>query len=104
MQLVYRLPLFLVHYGPSWVLKISEKIAVQHVLSAKKLAKLRNRLKSDLFYSHVHLRKDFRKFFFHAKNILGAFTLVEDGALREDSGGDSGSGNEGASSWRKTRN
>lgn len=89
-------------YGLSWVLDSSEKVAVQHVLSAIRPAKLRSRLESDLAFSHAHTRKDFKAFFKHAQKIADAFALVDNGSS-QDGNVDTPNTNSGGSSSRRTR-
>ena len=65
--------------GLLWVLESSQKIAVQHVLSAIRPKSLCARLSDDLEFSQHHLRKDFKGFMSHAIKLAAAFQLVDNG-------------------------
>lgn len=63
--------------GLNWI--IHQKVAVGHVLSAMQPSVLKDRLTSDLSFSHHHLKKDFKGFLAHAIELANAFQLVDCG-------------------------
>jgi len=69
--------------GLTWVLEESQKVAVQHVLSAISPKSLRDRLSEDLEFSQRHLRKDFKAFMAHSIKLAEAFQLIDSGRNRK---------------------
>lgn len=65
--------------GLSWVIEENLKIAVKHVCDAIQPKLLRKRLESDLGFSHVTLRKDFKAFRKHAIRRDDTFQLADNG-------------------------
>lgn len=68
--------------GVKWVISDNQKLAVAHVLAAIRPASLRERLESDLAFSHHALKKDFKKFLKHAVELSDAFQSVDNGPRR----------------------
>lgn len=69
----------LVRNGLKWIIKDNQKVAVYHVLSAIRPNSLKERLESDLAFSHHDLRKDFLGFLKHAIRLAEAFQIVDSG-------------------------
>lgn len=65
--------------GLLWIIEDNQKVAVSHVLSAVRPANLKERLESDLEFSHHPLRKDFKGFLQHAVRVAEAYQLVDCG-------------------------
>lgn len=63
--------------GLKWIINENQKIAVGQVLSAIQPLVLRDRLTSDLLFSHHHLKKDFPGFMKHSIELAKAFQLVD---------------------------
>ena len=61
------------------MIKDNQKVAVSHVLSAIKPRSLRDRLSSDIKFSYIECRKDFKAFLKHAVRVSEAFQLVDTG-------------------------
>lgn len=70
--------------GLIWIMDEPEKVAMQHVLSAIRPAKLRTCLESEIEFAHHNLKKEFTKFFQHSTKISEAFVIVDSGALEKD--------------------
>ena len=66
-------------HGLSWVVTDNQKVAVAQVLFAVKPKSLRDWLESDIEFSHVECRKDFKAFLKHAVRVAEAFKLVDTG-------------------------
>lgn len=60
------------------------KIAGQHFLSLICPFKLWQRLESDIFFSHIRLKKDFKSFFAYAQKISEACALVNNRVMAEE--------------------
>lgn len=56
-----------------WIITENQKVAVLHVLQAVRPATLRDRLESDLSFSHYALRKDFTGFLKLSIRLAEAF-------------------------------
>lgn len=67
-------------HGLSWITKDTEKIAIQHVLTANCPAPLRSRLKYDMELAKTKLCKDFKGLIKHATHLSDAFHLVDTGS------------------------
>lgn len=67
-------------HGLSWVIDSLGKIAVQHVFSVVRFAKLRSRLELNLSVSNAEIKKEFKRFFKHSRKIAHAFALVDCGS------------------------
>lgn len=65
--------------GVKWIIKNIQKLTVTHFLSVVKPQSLRERLVSDLSFSHHALKKDFKKFLLHSVNLSEAFQIVSAG-------------------------
>lgn len=65
--------------GLKWIITDNQKIAVRHVLSAIRPTALKDRLQSDLSFSHHELLKNFSGFMNHAVRLAEAFQLVDSG-------------------------
>lgn len=63
--------------------KIQQKSEAQHALRAIRPFRLRNRLESDLSFSHSYIKKDLKLFFGHAQKIANASALVDTGTSFE---------------------
>lgn len=61
----------------------NQKVAVQHVLSAIRPTSLREKLESDLSFSHHSLKKDFHGFLKHTFKLAEPFQLFGAGAATE---------------------
>lgn len=61
------------------MLNSNQKVAVGNVLSAIRPKSLRERLESDLEFSHYQGKKDFKKFIKHSVELSDAFQLVDTG-------------------------
>lgn len=64
-------------YGLRWIITEYEKVAVQHAISTVWPILLKNRLKSDLFFSYHPLKKDFHGILKHAIRLAEAFRNVD---------------------------
>ena len=69
--------------GLTWFLEKNQKLAVSHVLSAVKPQTLKDRLESDLEFSHHQLKKDFKSFLDHSLKLSDAFQLLDPGNQRK---------------------
>lgn len=65
--------------GLKWIIDDNQKVAVHHVLCAIRPQSLRERLESDLSFSHHHLKKDFTGFLKHSIRLAEAFQIVDSG-------------------------
>ena len=64
-------------HGLKWNLKDNEKFAVTHVLLAMRLPSLKERLRSDLEFTHHETKKDLNEFLNHALKVSEALQIVE---------------------------
>lgn len=76
--------MILLRHGLKWIVTENQKVAVSHVLQAVPPATLRDRLQSDLAFSHHELRKDFPGFLKHAIRLAEAFQLVDSGGPKSE--------------------
>lgn len=67
----------LVLNGLKWIITDNQSIAVHHVRSATRPSTLRDRLQSNLSFSHHELAKNFTGFMKHAVFLEEAFQLVD---------------------------
>ena len=82
--------------GLKWIVTENQKVSVGHVLSAVRPVSLKERLESDLSFSHHHLKKDFNGFLAHAIKLAEAFQLVDCGPpSKRPKPGDGGKGRSG---------
>lgn len=65
--------------GLKWILTDNRKATAGHVLITIQPPILQERLTSDLSFSHLHLKKDFKRFLSHAIGLAKAFRLVDCG-------------------------
>ena len=70
--------------GLSWIISDNQKLAVSHVLSAIRPNYLKERLESDLNFSHYNLKKDFNEFLLHAVKVSEAFQIVDAGRRKRN--------------------
>lgn len=69
--------------GVKWIIEENQKLAVTHVLSAIRPQSLKERLESDLSFSHHALRKDIKEFLKHAVKLSEAFQPVDSGPKKK---------------------
>lgn len=69
--------------GVKWIIEDNQNLAVTHVLSATRPQSLRERLESDLSFSHHALKKDFKEFLKHAVKLSEAFQTVDNGPKKK---------------------
>lgn len=85
-------------HGLKWIISNNQRVAVQHVLSAAWPATLKDRLESNLSFSHHYLQKDFKGFMTHAPKLPEALQLVDAGSPsknRKQANGNPGSSRSG---------
>ena len=70
--------------GLSWIISDNQKLAVSHVLSAIGPNYLKERLESDLNFSHYNLKKDFNGFLLHVVKVSKAFQIVDAGRRKRN--------------------
>lgn len=74
--------------GVKWIIEENQKLAVSHVFSAIRPQSLRERLESDLSFSHHSLKKDCKNFLKHAVRLPEAFQLVDTGPVKRNAKND----------------
>lgn len=88
-------------HGLKWIVTDNQKIAVQHVLSAIRPVSLKDRLESDLSFSHHPLKKDFKGFLKHSIRLAEAFQIVDSGPPTKRGGKDRGASKNNSRSGNK---
>ena len=76
--------------GVSWVIKENQKLAVSHVLDAIRPIALKDRLSSDLSFSHHEKRKNFQAFMKHAIYVSECFQVCDNGPRKPRAPSNSG--------------
>lgn len=87
--------------GLLWVFESNQKVAVYHILSAIKPEGLQMRLRDDLDFSKLSLKKDFRGFMKHAIDLAKAWQKCDGCPRRQASTSTSGRGGNNSNSQGK---
>ena len=72
----------LIKHVLKWILKGNQKLDVTHVPSKIRPLSLKDRLQSDLDFSHHETKRDFTDFLNHALKVSKALKIVESGQRR----------------------